>query len=255
MTALLDTRPAAAVHHLTKAFDDNIVLREVDLTVDAGEFLAIVGHSGCGKSTLLRVLAGIERPTAGSVSTAAPVAVGFQDSRLIPWQRVWQNVVFGLRDDRRELKRRAVAALHEVGLDAFADAWPHTLSGGQAQRVSLARALTLEPRLLLLDEPFGALDALTRLQAQALVSRVWRQHGFAVALVTHDVEEAIVLADRVVIVDEGRIVADIRVDLPRPRSHADHRVTDLKGVVLALLGVDADEDFSPADQHQGANTP
>ncbi len=229
---------AVHVRGLVKQFGDSIVLDGVDLDIRAGEFVAVVGHSGCGKSTLLRVIAGIEQPSAGTVEHADPVAVGFQDSRLVPWQRVWRNVVFGIRAPRAELRQQARAVLAEVGLSDYEDVWPHTLSGGQAQRVSLARALTLDPRLLLLDEPFGALDALTRLNAQALVSRLWAQHGFAVMLVTHDVEEAVILADRVIVIADGGIAHEVAIDLPRPRSHADHRVVDYKAEILARLGID-----------------
>ncbi len=234
----MDVAEAVTIRGLSKDFGDRTVLRDVDLDIAAGEFVAIVGESGSGKSTLLRIIAGLEESSGGDVRHVEPVAVGFQDSRLIPWFRVWRNVVFGIVGKFAQLRERASEALIEVGLADYAGAWPSTLSGGQAQRVSLARALIVRPRLLLLDEPFGALDALTKLKMQALVSRLWAEHGFAIALVTHDIDEAVVLADRIVVVANGRIAEEVVVDLPRPRRHTDHHVADLKARVLSLLGID-----------------
>jgi sulfonate transport system ATP-binding protein len=190
--------------------------------VAPGEFVAIVGRSGSGKSTLLRLMAGLEQPEAGIVALGGkkPAAQGnavrimFQDGRLLPWRRVIDNVALGLpRADRP----RAVAALAATGLADRAQEWPRVLSGGQKQRVALARALATQPKLILLDEPLGALDALTRLEMQRLIEGIWQKAGFTAVLVTHDVAEAALLADRVVLVEQGRIALDLRIDLPRPR--------------------------------------
>ncbi|MFN8594447.1 MAG: ATP-binding cassette domain-containing protein [Thermomicrobiales bacterium] len=222
---------------LTKSFGAREVLRGVDLAVESGEFLAIVGKSGCGKSTLLRLFAGLETPTSGSVTLAneeprpgSPlVRMMFQDARLLPWRRVLANVGLGLPGERRQ---EAAAALTEVGLADRGSDWPAVLSGGQRQRVALARALASRPRALLLDEPLGALDALTRLEMQGLIERVWAEHGFTAVLVTHDVEEAVALADRIIVLAVGQIALDLRVDLPRPRDHTSRRFTECKARVL-----------------------
>jgi len=230
-----DAALAARVRGLHRTFGSRAVIAGLDLDVRAGEFVALMGASGAGKSTLLRILAGLDAEIDGDVEIAARRAVAFQAPRLMPWKRVWRNVVLGLpgRPDRR----RALAALAEVGLAERADAWPKTLSGGEAQRASLARALVRDPGLLLLDEPFAALDALTRLHAQDLVASLWRRHRPAVLLVTHDVEEAIVLADRVVVLREGVIAEDVPVDLARPRDVGDGRFQRLRERLLGLLGV------------------
>ncbi|CCH35508.1 ABC transporter ATP-binding protein [Actinosynnema sp. NPDC047251] len=228
-----------SIRGLVKEFGSRRVLDGLDLEVGAGEFVALLGRSGCGKSTLLRILAGLDAEVEGSVTVPQRVSVAFQQPRLLPWRRVWRNIVLGLRDvDGRAVDGRAVAAkaLAEVRLEAHADAWPLTLSGGEAQRVSLARALVREPDLLLLDEPFGALDALTRLAMHRLVEQLWREHRPSVLFVTHDVDEALLLADRVVVLESGRIVAEHRVGLPRPRRRASF--VDLRAEVLADLGVD-----------------
>ncbi|MBW4715647.1 ABC transporter ATP-binding protein [Saccharothrix obliqua] len=210
------------------------VLDGVDLEIAPGEFVALLGRSGSGKSTLLRVLAGLDADVAGGFSVPRRVSVAFQQPRLLPWRRVWRNVVLGLREvDGRVVAERALA---EVRLAERADAWPLTLSGGEAQRVSLARALVRRPDLLLLDEPFGALDALTRLAMHRLVEQLWREHRPTVLLVTHDVDEALLLADRVVVLDAGRITASHVVDLDRPRRRSSF--ADLRVAVLADLGVD-----------------
>jgi sulfonate transport system ATP-binding protein len=233
-----------------RSFGDRAVLRDVDLAVAPGEFLVIVGQSDCGKSTLLRALGGLDQGFDGEITVDGPVAFGFQDARLLPWARVWQNVVFGVPGPKAQLRERAQRALADVGLEHHADAWPATLSGGEAQRVALARALTRDPSVLLLDEPFGALDALTRLKMQALVGGLWRERGFAVVLVTHDVEEAILLADRIAVLDRG-IVADLlEVGLPRPRARTDERFEALRVRILEDLGVS--EDDARLSAHDGA---
>jgi sulfonate transport system ATP-binding protein len=211
------------------------VLRGVDLDIRPGEFVALIGASGTGKSTLLRALGGLDAGATGDFEVPERRAVVFQEHRLLPWSRVWRNVTLGLTGGH--LRARAQAALAEVGLVARADAWPVTLSGGESQRVALARALVRTPQLLLLDEPFGALDALTRLKAQALVARLWAEHRPAVLLVTHDVEEALLLADRVLLLDDGRLVESVDVDPPRPRSIGHPRFVTLRRHLLAGLGV------------------
>ncbi len=215
------------------------VLDGVTLTIAPGEFLALLGRSGSGKSTLLRILAGLDRGYhADALEMPDSVSVAFQEPRLYPWLRVWRNVVLNLPvENRRRVARQALA---EVGLDKKADVWPLTLSGGQAQRVSLARALAREPELLLLDEPFGALDALTRLSMHKLVLDLWRRHRPGVLLVTHDVDEALLLADRVLVLDAGRIVANISVAVPRPRRMTHSVLDGLKTELLAHLGVHVD---------------
>lgn len=205
---------------LGKRFGARAVLRDNHLLIEPGEFVAIVGRSGCGKSTLLRLVAGLERPSAGELLIdGRPVQdlredtrIMFQDARLLPWKRVRDNVALGL--PRSGLKD-AEAVLGQVGLGERAGDWPARLSGGQRQRVSLARALVHQPRLLLLDEPLGALDALTRIEMHELIEGLWKRHGFTALLVTHDVQEAVALADRVILIEDGAIALDERVPLPR----------------------------------------
>ncbi|WP_398478127.1 ATP-binding cassette domain-containing protein [Tardiphaga sp.] len=237
---------ALTIRGLSKAFGDNEVLRGIDLHIPAGQFVAIVGQSGCGKSTLLRLIAGLEKPTAGTISfsddtRAEDIRVMFQEPRLLPWASVLSNVEVGLGRDRRkaDAKARAEQALGEVGLTDKRDQWPSVLSGGQKQRVALARALVSHPRVLALDEPLGALDALTRISMQGLLNRVWADQGFTSILVTHDVSEAVALADRVLVIEEGRIAHDITVDIPRPRQHGAADQAALEGEILRnLLGTD-----------------
>ncbi|MBK1787491.1 ABC transporter ATP-binding protein [Prauserella cavernicola] len=218
------------VEGLTKRFGQRSVLSSLDVRIGHGEFVALLGRSGSGKSTLLRVLAGLDTEVEGSVRVEGTVSVAFQQPRILPWRRVWRNVVLGLRDQGRD-RSLAERALAEVRLDGHADAWPRTLSGGEAQRVSLARALVREPDLLLLDEPFGALDALTRLAMHRLVEQLWREHRPGVLLVTHDVDEALQLADRVLVLgQEGRIVSEYPLALARPR-----RIDDQLGVRAEIL--------------------
>ncbi|MEU6242524.1 ABC transporter ATP-binding protein [Streptomyces sp. NPDC047024] len=224
------------VEGLTRSFDGRAVVDDLALDIAPGEFVALLGRSGCGKSTLLRVLAGLDRDIEGTVLVPRRRAVAFQAPRLMPWKKVWRNVVLGLPG--RPERALAERVLEEVGLGHRADAWPKTLSGGEAQRASLARALVREPDLLLLDEPFGALDALTRIKAQRLVGEVWRRRGCAVLLVTHDVEEAVLLADRVLVMDGGRIAHEQRVALDRPRDITDPRFAAIRAGLLERLGVD-----------------
>ncbi|AQU65922.1 ABC transporter ATP-binding protein [Streptomyces niveus] len=225
---------------LVRSFGDRNVLDGLDLAVGAGEFVALLGRSGSGKSTLLRALAGLDHDVTGSgeLSSPEPVSVVFQDARLLPWKRVLDNVVLGL--DGPDAVGRGRAALAEVGLAGREKAWPVELSGGEQQRVSLARSLVREPGLLLADEPFGALDALTRIRMHVLLRRLCARHRPAVLLVTHDVDEAIVLADRVVVLDEGRIGADIPVELPAPRGHGSAEYAALRERLLEELGVESE---------------
>ncbi|KQW77321.1 aliphatic sulfonate ABC transporter ATP-binding protein [Devosia sp. Root413D1] len=215
------------IEGLDKSFGSVPVLRQLDLEVPAGQFLAIVGKSGCGKSTLLRLLTGLDEPTGGRITFTGPggeavtpnARIVFQEPRLLPWERVAGNVAVGLGPGQggRPAKEKSLAALREVQLDEKAGDWPAQLSGGQRQRVALARALVSRPDFLALDEPLGALDALTRITMQGLVERVWREQGFTALFVTHDVGEAVALADRVIVLDEGHIVLDILVEHERPR--------------------------------------
>ena len=221
---------------LRRAYGGHRVLAGIALTIAHGEFVALLGRSGSGKSTLLRAIAGLDPDYQGSVLVPARRAVVFQDPRLQPWLRVLGNVLLGLPQGRsRELGRQALA---EVGLTGHERAWPATLSGGEAQRVALARALVREPDLLLLDEPFGALDALTRIRMHDLLRRLCARHRPAVLLVTHDVDEAIVLADRIVVLGpDGTLGHDTPVDLPRPRRRDTPEFGALRGDLLAALGV------------------
>jgi sulfonate transport system ATP-binding protein len=232
------TQPAVRVSQLVRGFGKTVVLDGLDLTIAPGEFVALLGRSGSGKSTLLRALGGLDTGVAGTGEIAVPrkVSVVFQDSRLLPWQRVLRNVLLGLNGaDARE---RGRAALAEVGLAGRERAWPIELSGGEQQRVALARSLVREPELLLADEPFGALDALTRIRMHALLRELCERHGPAVLLVTHDVDEAIVLADRVLVLTDGVIAIDKDIDLPQPRSHRDPRFLEYRYQLLAALGVE-----------------
>ena len=229
---------AVQVRGLSKSFGARQVLSSIDLAIAPGEFVAIVGRSGCGKSTLLRLLAGLETPNEGTLALdGEPLAahredsrIMFQDARLLPWKRVAGNIALGLTD--ANAYARARGALSQVGLADRAHDWPALLSGGQRQRVALARALVHAPRLLLLDEPLGALDALTRIEMQRLIESLWREHGFTALLVTHDVAEAVALADRVLLVENGRIALDERVPQPRPRSRGDARCAAIEERIL-----------------------
>ncbi|SDD08315.1 ABC transporter ATP-binding protein [Glycomyces harbinensis] len=235
----LEVPTAVAVRGLDKSFGAQHVLRGVDLGIAPGEFVALLGRSGSGKSTLLRVLAGLDTDFDGEAAVPRRRAVAFQDARLLPWKRVLDNVLLGQRG--RAARAKGLETLDEVGLADKAKAWPHTLSGGEGQRAALARALVREPELLLLDEPFGALDALTRLKMHALLRKLTAVHRPSVLLVTHDVEEAIVLADRVLVLTEGRISLDARVELPEQRPRRSPEFADLRDRLLGELGVGESE--------------
>jgi len=214
MTSPVSVSPAVDVRDLHKAYGARHVIDGLNLRIAQGEFVALLGKSGCGKTTLLRTLAGLESVDLGEVRTPAAKTAVFQEHRLLPWLSAWRNVALGLRAEDRQT--RAERALEEVGLYAHRHAWPVTLSGGEAQRVALARALVREPALLLLDEPFAALDALTRVRMHALVRALVERHKPAVLLVTHDVDEAIALGDRVMVMRDGRIAFQ-----GSPREHED----------------------------------
>jgi sulfonate transport system ATP-binding protein len=237
---------ALTIGQLRKSFDQNQVLRGIDLQIGAGEFVAIVGRSGCGKSTLLRLLLGLEKPSAGGfhfgsradqTAPSGAIRIMFQEPRLLPWASVLANVEVGLGEERSsaDARERAIATLREVGLEDRREDWPSVLSGGQKQRVALARALVSRPRVLAFDEPLGALDALTRISMQRLIERVWADQGFTSIMVTHDVAEAVTLADRVLMIEEGEITLDQRIDLPRPRERGSPEVAALEGRILRAL--------------------
>lgn len=232
------------VRGLHKSFARHEVLRGIDLHVPAGQFVAIVGRSGCGKSTLLRLLVGLDQPSSGSfwfgaasIDGARPsLRIMFQEPRLLPWASVLANVEVGLTDcASTDARERALATLRAVGLEDRRDDWPAVLSGGQKQRVALARALVSRPEVLAFDEPLGALDALTRISMQRLLEKVWLDQGFTALLVTHEVAEAVTLADRVLLIEHGVIARDMRVDLPRPRERGSAEVAALEGQILREL--------------------
>ena len=231
---------SVGIKNVSIAFGGRTVLENFDIDISAGEFVAIVGRSGCGKSTLLRSVVGLETPQSGSItlgkiaaSKGKPdVRVMFQDSRLLPWRRILPNVMLGLEP---ALIPHAQKVLAQVGLAERADDWPSTLSGGQRQRVALARALVHDPNLLLLDEPLGSLDALTRIEMQQLIEDVWRSRGFTAMLVTHDVAEAVSLADRVILIEGGRVALDEVVNIPRPRTRGSARFAALEERILGRV--------------------
>jgi sulfonate transport system ATP-binding protein len=240
------TGSAVKVQNLHRSFSKaGGVLNGLDLQIEAGEFVALIGRSGSGKSTLLRALAGLDRDVSGYGRVLVPdkVSVVFQDSRLLPWRRILDNVTLGLRD--RDARSRGREALAEVGLEGREKAWPHELSGGEQQRAALARSLVRDPQLLLADEPFGALDALTRIRMHGLLQRLCERHRPSVLLVTHDVDEAIVLADRVIVLDDGLIRSDISVDLGSHRSPGDPRFAELRSALLTQLGVEGPDVRAP----------
>jgi len=224
------------VRSVSKSYAGREVLKTLDVEVAAGEFVAVVGRSGCGKSTLLRLVAGLEQASGGSIGFGAhgeqpEIRIMFQDSRLLPWKRVLGNVGLGLP----KASLASAKALAQVGLEDRADEWPAVLSGGQRQRVALARALVHDPQLLLLDEPLGALDALTRIEMQQLIESLWKERGFTAVLVTHDVQEAIALADRVLLIEDGDITLDERISLPRPRARGNLAFAQLEERILARV--------------------
>ena len=233
---------ALSLTNVVKKFDNREVIKNLDLHIQSGDFIAIVGHSGCGKSTLLRLLAQLETASSGEL-TAMSIAnqamspqawrqsmrLMFQDDRLLPWKTVLENVGLGLKTP--DWKAQALKALAEVGLAERADDWPSALSGGQKQRVALARAIIHRPQLLLLDEPLGALDALTRLDMQQLLVKLWQEHRFTVILVTHDVSEAVITADRVILIEQGKIGLDLPILLPHPRNNMT-KTAPLEQIVL-----------------------
>ncbi len=236
-------------HHFDLKAQRVSVLESFSLTVSAGDFVAILGPSGCGKSTLLRLIAGLDSPIAGTITVNGSLVTGpdpsrilmFQDPTLFPWRTVRQNVALGLeaRGVLTKNQQRVDQALGLVGLDKFAHALPHQLSGGMAQRVALARALVNDPQLLLLDEPLGKLDCLTRLKMQGELESLWRHAGFTALLVTHDVEEALLLASRVLVLSDqpARILAEVQVDRPYPRSRDDAHIIALRKELLAVLHI------------------
>jgi sulfonate transport system ATP-binding protein len=239
---------------LAKKYGARTVLRNTQLVIEPGEFVAIVGRSGCGKSTLLRLVAGLESATAGHLRIDGESVAGlredtrimFQDSRLLPWRRVFDNVTLGLPPARHA---RASEVLAQVGLADREPDWPAKLSGGQRQRVSLARALVHNPRLLLLDEPLGALDALTRIEMHRLIEGLWQASGFTALLVTHDVQEAVALADRVILIEDGRIALDERITLARPRSQGDAAFAAIEKRILDRVLQKPDQAHAANDGH------
>jgi sulfonate transport system ATP-binding protein len=244
MANVTPTRPdvefIARVREHHRSFGSTDVLKSIDLDVRPGEIVVLLGRSGCGKSTLLRSLAHLDPSPAGEIEVNGRSAVAFQEPRLLPWKRVRENVALALlnTDQRAQRFERADQTLAEVGLTEKSDAWPLQLSGGQAQRVSLARALVSNPDLLLLDEPFSALDALTRIEMHQLVIEIWRHHSMAILLVTHDVDEALALADRLLVLDEGRIAHSWELTLPRSdRAPSRPEIAGIRTEVLDALGV------------------
>lgn len=238
------------IENLSKSFGNLEILKDINITIPQGQFVAVVGHSGCGKSTLLRIIEGLDVPTTGDITVNNKKVNGvdsnvrfiFQDARLLPWKSVLNNVLIGTKDKD---KKKAEEALSHVGLFERKKAWPGILSGGQKQRVSLARALSGEPSVLLLDEPLGALDALTRLEMQTLIEGLWKEQGFTAILVTHDVSEAVKLADRVIVIDEHSIKIDLEITLPRPRTkNNDSSYFEQKILSYLMRGEDKDADFT-----------
>lgn len=228
------------INNLTKSFGNDVVLNDFNLKIDSGEFVAIVGRSGCGKSTFLRLVGGLEKLSSGELllddnevlSINSNTRIMFQDSRLLPWKTVIENVALGLPKEFYDI---VLDALKEVGLDTKSNEWPANLSGGQKQRVALARALVHKPKLLLLDEPLGALDALTRIEMQTLIERVWQEHKFTVLLVTHDVSEAVILGDRVILIENGKITFDLKIDLLRQRERGTQEFAKLEANILSRV--------------------
>lgn len=252
------------LRNLGKAYGQRQVLQGIDLDIAPGEFVAIVGRSGCGKSTLLRLLAGLDGISTGRIDLDGQalrpdhvadqgLRLMFQDARLLPWKKVGQNVALGLTGP--DARQRALDALTAVGLAERIDEWPAALSGGQRQRVALARALVHRPRLLLLDEPLGALDALTRIEMQQLIERLWREHGFTAVLVTHDVSEAVALADRILLIEDHIVALDEAVPLPRPRQRGHQAFAALEDRILQRVLQQPDADNGLPTQPGTAELP
>lgn len=252
------------LRNLGKAYGQRQVLQGIDLDIAPGEFVAIVGRSGCGKSTLLRLLAGLDGISTGRIDLDGQalrpdhvadqgLRLMFQDARLLPWKKVGQNVALGLTGP--DARQRALDALTAVGLAERIDEWPAALSGGQRQRVALARALVHRPRLLLLDEPLGALDALTRIEMQQLIERLWREHGFTAVLVTHDVSEAVALADRILLIEDHNVALDEAVPLPRPRQRGHQAFAALEDRILQRVLQQPDADDGLPTQPGAAELP
>jgi sulfonate transport system ATP-binding protein len=226
---------------LSRSFHGRPVLKNLNLNVEPSEFTVVIGRSGCGKSTLLKLIAGLDRPTAGQLfldhAPAIPLdprlRIVFQEARLLPWKSVFKNITLGATEPN--VVKRARELLVQVGLLDFSHQWPAVLSGGQQQRVALARALITRPRLLLFDEPLGALDALTRLEMQDLLERLWLEEKFTALLITHDVEEAVALADRIILIEDAQITLNATVDLPRPRVRDSAGFTAIRHEVLARI--------------------
>ena len=223
------------VERVVRTFGDRVVLDHLDLTIGDEELVVLLGPSGCGKSTLLRLLAGLDKPDGGRIEVPAKRAIVFQADRLLPWQRVLRNVTLGLRG--QDADQRAREALGEVNLTGRENAWPKQLSGGEAQRVALARALVSEPELILLDEPFASLDAITRVRMHDLVRELRRKHHASMLLVTHDVDEAIALADRIVVMSNGRIGNAHLVQLSPSAREASVAREEIRAALLADLGL------------------
>ncbi len=246
---------------LAKSYGERAVLHDVNLQIAPGEFVAIVGRSGCGKSTLLRLIAGFEHADAGAIrfdggaraAHSDEIRLMFQDARLLPWKRVLDNVALGLDPKAGNVRERARDALAQVGLADRADDWPAVLSGGQRQRVALARALVHAPRLLLLDEPLGALDALTRIEMQRLIESLWQRHRFTALLVTHDVGEAVALADRVLLIESQQVALDQRIELARPRSHGQVGFARHEQRILDRVLSQSDADAAPCEPRAADN--
>ena len=249
MTQVIDAGVRLEARRLSKHYGEREVLKNTELAIEPGEFIVIVGRSGCGKSTLLRLVAGLEPASGGAVYTDGRAVEGlhddtrimFQEARLLPWRRVLDNILLGLPPEARP--RGEQVKLAQVGLGERGGEWPARLSGGQRQRVALARALVHRPRLLLLDEPLGALDALTRIEMHRLIESLWTRHRFTALLVTHDVQEAVALADRVILIENGRIALDERITLARPRSQGDAEFAAIEKRILdRVLQKPGDED-------------
>ena len=233
------------IENISKSFGERQVLTDISLSITPGEFVAVVGKSGCGKSTLLRLVAGLEKATSGTVTVSGESRMMFQDARLLPWKRIGANVALGL--ERNTSPDKVTKALAQVGLADRVREYPAVLSGGQKQRVALARALASAPPLLLLDEPLGALDALTRAEMQSLLSQLWQERGFTALLVTHDIEEAVLLADRIILLEHGHIAYVTTVDEPHPRRRGNAELAWLVDELLArILTPQVVADFAPS---------